>query len=64
MRTGDSEEYPKLGAVELQMRVYNIIDLPAIIINEEHVLYGYNSVEEIESYLTDFSSLGDGVIRL
>jgi hypothetical protein len=53
MRLTTKETDPKLGIINLQMNVYKIKDFPAIIINEETVLYGYNSVEEIESYLTD-----------
>jgi hypothetical protein len=40
-----------LGAVDLQMRIYDIDTLPAIMINEDVVLGGFHTVEEIESYL-------------
>ncbi len=40
-----------LGAINLQMRRYNITELPSIIINENTVLKGFHTEEEIESYL-------------
>lgn len=40
-----------LGAVDVQLRAHDISDLPAILINEDKILYGYHDVEEIESYL-------------
>jgi phosphomevalonate kinase len=40
-----------LQIVDLQLRTYNISDFPAVLINEETILYGYHSKEEIESYL-------------
>ncbi len=40
-----------LNIVELQKRIYNIDELPSILINEKVVLYGFNSEEEIKSYL-------------
>ena len=53
---GDLELYkdgPNLGAIELQKRIYNITNLPSIIINEDVVLEGFQTVEKIESYLKD-----------
>jgi hypothetical protein len=41
-----------LDAIDLQMRIYGIETLPAILINEETVLEGFRTVEEIESYLS------------
>lgn len=43
---------PELKAVQLQMRIYGIENLPSIIINEKQILEGFHTVEEIESYLT------------
>lgn len=40
-----------LGIVDLQVRIYNITDLPAIIINEKTILYGLHNESEIEAYL-------------
>lgn len=40
-----------LNAVELQKRVHNVTRLPVIIINEEIVLEGFNSIDEIKKYL-------------
>ena len=40
-----------LNIVDLQMRIYKIKSLPSIMINEEVVLEGYHSKEEIEGYL-------------
>jgi hypothetical protein len=40
-----------LGAVDLQMRNYNITSLPAVLINEKTVLYGFHTPEDIEKYL-------------
>lgn len=40
-----------LGAVELQKRIYNITELPSIIINEKIVLAGYNPEDKILNYL-------------
>jgi hypothetical protein len=40
-----------LGAVDLQMKIYNINNYPSILINEEILLEGFHTVEEIESYL-------------
>ncbi len=40
-----------LGAVDLQMNIYNVTSLPSIIINEKIVLEGFHTEEEIESYL-------------
>ena len=42
-----------LKSVELQKRIYNIPSIPSIIINEEIILEGFHTVEEIESYLRD-----------
>jgi len=39
-----------LGIVDLQMRIHKVTSLPSIIINEEVVLEGYHSSEEILSY--------------
>ena len=53
---GDLELYkdgPNLRAVELQMRIYNVTNLPSVIINEKIVLEGFQTVEKIESYLKD-----------
>lgn len=44
---------PELKAVQLQMRIYGIENLPSIIINEKQILEGFHTVEEIESYLTN-----------
>lgn len=40
-----------LQSIELQMKTYNITYLPSIVINEEIVLEGYQTKEEIQSYL-------------
>ncbi|MCH7567963.1 MAG: hypothetical protein IIA87_00945 [Nanoarchaeota archaeon] len=40
-----------LESVDLQMRIYNVTSLPSILINEEILLEGFHTVEEIESYL-------------
>ena len=40
-----------LTAVTLQMELYNITNLPVIIINENTTLYGYHSATNVESYL-------------
>ena len=40
-----------LGAVNLQMKNYNITSLPAILINEKTVIYGLHPVEDIDKYL-------------
>lgn len=40
-----------LTSVETQLRVYNVTSLPAILIDEKTVLYGFQSKETIESYL-------------
>jgi hypothetical protein len=42
---------PELKAIQLQLRIYEIKSLPSILINEEIVLEGYHSVDEIESFL-------------
>ncbi len=42
-----------LGVIDLQKRIYNITYLPSIIINDNFVLEGFNSLEDIERYLTD-----------
>ena len=41
----------ELKSVELQMNVYNITSLPAILINEKKVIYGYSNAKDIEKYL-------------
>jgi hypothetical protein len=41
----------KLDIVNLQLKVSNIQKFPSILINEETVLEGFNSLEEIEKYL-------------
>lgn len=40
-----------LDIVDLQMKIYNINELPSILINEKDVLIGFNNKEEIEKYL-------------
>jgi hypothetical protein len=40
-----------LRAIELQLKIYNITYLPSVIIDEEHVLEGFHSIEYIEKYL-------------
>jgi hypothetical protein len=40
-----------LGIVDLQKKIYNITELPSIIINEKTILSGYNSENEILKYL-------------
>jgi len=40
-----------LGIVDLQMKIYDVGELPAILINEELLLTGFHSEEEILSYL-------------
>ena len=40
-----------LDSVNLQMESYNVTQLPAVLINEKTVLYGFHSAEEIESYV-------------
>ncbi len=40
-----------LGVVELQKRLYNITELPSIIINEKIILQGYNAEDKILSSL-------------
>ena len=50
LRIGDDKSQ-MLGAVNMQMRVYNVTYLPSIVINEKIVLEGYHDIKEIESYL-------------
>ena len=50
LKKGDDKSQ-MLGAVNLQIKMYNITYLPSIIINEEKVLEGYHDIKEIESYL-------------
>jgi len=40
-----------LEVINLQMSSYNVTHLPAILINEKTVLYGFNSVNDIEKNL-------------
>lgn len=40
-----------LKSVELQMRIHNVTYFPSIIINEDKVLEGFHTEEEISSYL-------------
>lgn len=40
-----------LDIVNLQMKVYNVSNLPSLIINEKIVLEGFQSLEDIEKYL-------------
>lgn len=40
-----------LKAVELQQRVYGVDSLPSLIINEQDVLVGFHTQEELEQYL-------------
>jgi len=40
-----------LDIVDLQLGIYGVTYLPSIIINEEQVLEGFHSVDEIEAYL-------------
>ncbi|MBS3089490.1 hypothetical protein J4461_01250 [Candidatus Pacearchaeota archaeon] len=42
-----------LQSVELQKRIYNITSLPAIIINEKEVLYGFQREEDILKRLSE-----------
>jgi hypothetical protein len=37
----------------MQRRIYNVTNLPSIVINEKIVLEGFNSPEKIQFYLTD-----------
>ncbi len=53
-----------LEVVDLQMRVYDVEYLPSIIINEEHVLEGFQELEEFESYLGDLGGKKPGVLYL
>lgn len=53
LKKGLDEEGIQLGAVDLQRKVYNITQLPSILINEEVVLEGYQTAEEIESHLNN-----------
>lgn len=49
-KTSDDDSL-QLGIVEMQMRVYNITEIPAIIINEKEIIVGFHTVEEIKGYL-------------
>jgi len=40
-----------LGAVDMQLRIYNVTYLPSLIIDEEHIIEGFKEKEEIEKYL-------------
>lgn len=40
-----------LKAIDLQLNIYNINYLPSIIIDEKHVLKGFQNIKEIEKYL-------------
>ncbi len=40
-----------LDIVSLQRKIYNVTELPSILINEKIILTGFNSPEEIEKYL-------------
>ena len=40
-----------LGAVNMQLRIYNVTYLPSLIIDEEHIIEGFKGKEEIEKYL-------------
>jgi hypothetical protein len=40
-----------LGAINLQLRIYNVTYLPSLIIDEEHIIEGFKEKEEIEKYL-------------
>ena len=40
-----------IGVLDLQKRLYNVSYFPAVLINEDILLEGFKSVEEIESYL-------------
>ncbi|MBS3099411.1 hypothetical protein J4462_04315 [Candidatus Pacearchaeota archaeon] len=53
LKKGSEDESQRLGSVELQRRIYNITKFPSIIINEETVLEGFHTVEEIEKYLRE-----------
>lgn len=67
MKLTDKQTDPKLGIIDLQIKLYNIQELPAIVINEKTVLYGYNTEDEIESYLTDRKTMtqnNDSIIKL
>jgi len=45
------DENIKLGSINLQMKIYNITNLPSIIINEKVILEGFHTIDEIENYL-------------
>jgi hypothetical protein len=47
------EEDATIGIIDMQLRIYNISNLPSIIINEKEVLEGFHTVEDIESHLTN-----------
>jgi hypothetical protein len=53
MRAGHEKGAPYLGIVDMQRRIYNVTNLPSIVINEKIVLEGFNSPEKIQFYLTD-----------
>ncbi len=40
-----------LGAVDLQLRIYNVTYLPSLIIDEEYIIEGFKEKEEIKKYL-------------
>jgi hypothetical protein len=40
-----------LDSIEIQLQIYNVTYLPSIIIDEEIVLEGFHSVEELEKFL-------------
>ena len=53
LRLRNKEEDSRLGIVDLQIRVYKIENLPSILINEEIVLEGFHTEEDIISYLRE-----------
>jgi len=53
-----------LNAVELQMRVYNVTSLPSLVINEEIVLEGFHTIEEIKSLAKFPSEDPNPVLRI
>ena len=56
LKKSADDESLTLGIVDLQMQIYDINSFPSILINEDIVLEGFHSVEEIERYLNQSSS--------
>lgn len=42
----------QLMSIELQMKAFNITELPAILIDEKYVFYGYQKKEDLEKYIS------------